>query len=106
METLRQKQSRFAFSVTLLILYAIKSGYEVTLGDAYRHESCPYGAENSLHKKRLAIDLNLFKYGQYLPSTEAHLPLGEFWESLGPDHSWGGRFGDGNHYSIEHDGMK
>jgi hypothetical protein len=27
-----------------------------------------------------------------------------FWESIGG--SWGGRFNDGNHYSLEHRGMK
>ena len=30
--------------------------------------------------------------------------LGEYWESIGG--SWGGRFNDGNHYSLEHNGVK
>jgi len=47
--------------------------------------------------KRLAIDLNLFKDGEYLTDTEDHRFLGEFWESLGG--TWGGRWDDGNHYS-------
>jgi hypothetical protein len=33
--------------------------------------------------------------------------LGEFWEGLHPLCRWGGRFNDGNHYSIESpEGMK
>jgi hypothetical protein len=39
-----------------------------------------------------------------LESTEAHTPLGEQWEKMGG--TWGGRFNDGNHYSLEHEGKK
>jgi hypothetical protein len=98
-ETLRQKQCRFARMVAELIRRATAMGYEVSLGDAFRDPRCPYGSEVSLHKKRLAIDLNLFKDGKYLMSTKAHQPLGEWWESYGG--SWGGRFNDGNHYELK-----
>lgn len=103
-ETLRQKQSRFARMVASLINQANLRGYEVTLGDAYRDPRCPYGSEVSLHRSRLAIDLNLFRNGRYLSSTESHRELGEWWESIGG--AWGGRFSDGNHYSLEHGGRK
>jgi hypothetical protein len=63
-----------------------------------------YSSANSLHKDRLAIDLNLFKNQDYLKSTEDYLPLGEYWESIGG--AWGGRFNDGNHFSLEHNGRK
>lgn len=113
-ETLRQQQSRFARAVALLILEAERQGYEVTLGDAYRDprvHGAPgvkkgYGAANSVHKLRLAVDLNLFKNGRFLSSTEAHRPLGEWWERQHPDARWGGRWQDGNHYSIERGGFK
>ena len=81
-----------------LILWAYSEGYEVTLGHTLRCQDCPVGKSNSLHKEKLAIDLNLFKDGRYLSATEDHKPLGEFWESLGG--TWGGRFNDGNHYSL------
>jgi len=114
MESLRQKQSRFAHSVGLLILQAEKLGFEVTLGDAYRDPrlhgavgvKLGYGHPKSAHKQRLAIDLNLYRDGKYLEDTEDHKPLGEWWEAIGTDHRWGGRFEDGNHYSIEHEGVK
>lgn len=105
METLRQKQSRFVRLVGLLIEFAYQNGFELTFGDAYRDPRY-YGHPNSNHGRRLAIDLNLFKDGQYLKETEAHRPLGAFWESLGDDCVWGGEWGDGNHYSILHEGQK
>jgi len=93
--TLRQRQSKFAKMVALLILYAYEMGYEVTFGDAYAHDG---HIAKSFHYKRLAIDLNLFKKGRFLTKTEDHEPLGLFWESMGG--SWGGRWKDGNHYSL------
>ena len=104
MESLREKQTRFVWMVADLLQYAKSIKFELTLGDAYRDDRCMYGQPFSLHKKRLAIDLNLFIDGQYMASSTAHKPLGEYWESIGG--SWGGRFNDGNHYSLEHDGIK
>jgi hypothetical protein len=63
-----------------------------------------YGAGRSCHKLRLAIDINLFRNGEYLGRSEDHRQLGEWWEKQGG--VWGGRWGDGNHYSLEHDGAK
>lgn len=106
METLRQKQSRFARMVARLITKAEDMGYEVTLGEAWRspEEAARRGFPRSLHVQRLAIDINLFRGGKYLTRTEDHRPLGEWWESIGG--TWGGRFNDGNHYSLEHRGVK
>jgi len=103
-ETLGQKQRRFVLMVSLLVAYAYEEGYELTFGDAYRDQRVTYGHKKSLHRSRLAIDLNLFKDGNYLQATSDHEPLGLFWESIGG--TWGGRFDDGNHYSLEHNGMK
>jgi len=97
--SLREQQSEFARLVPRLIDKAFELGFEVTLGDAYRDKRCPYGSASSKHKRRLAIDLNLFKDGVYLTGTEDHRPLGEFWESIGG--TWGGRFDDGNHYEAK-----
>ncbi len=101
---LGKKQRRFVALVALLIEWAYRHGYELSFGDAYRDPRASYGSETSLHRKRLAIDFNLFKDGIFLTKTEDHLPLGEYWESMGG--SWGGRFEDGNHYSLEHKGQK
>ena len=98
---LYKKQAKFSKMVGLLLLYADSMGYDVTLGDAYAKTG---HMKDSLHYSRLAIDLNLFKDGKYLTKTEDHEPLGIFWESIGG--SWGGRFNDGNHYSLEHEGRR
>ena len=103
-KSLRKKQSEFARAISLLIAYAYQLGFELTFGDAWAKTGHRKG---SFHYKRLAIDLNLFKDGIFQRTTEAHRPLGEFWESIGG--TWGGRWdlnpnmeghqGDGNHYS-------
>jgi hypothetical protein len=98
--------------IAQLIVFAYSRGYEMTFGDAYRDprvfgdvgEKEGYGRANSLHKMRLAVDFNLFKGGKFLQTTEDHKELGEFWESLGG--SWGGRFNDGNHYSLKYRGLR
>jgi hypothetical protein len=112
-ETLRQKQSLFVRLVGLLISEAYARGYELTFGEAWRtleqarlNAATGKGISNSLHIDRLAIDLNLFRDGKFLSRTEDHRPLGEWWEKLHPLCRWGGRFNDGNHYSIEHNGRK
>jgi hypothetical protein len=65
------------------------------------------GIRNSLHGKRLAIDLQLFdSAGRWITEVYPYQLVGEFWESLGPDHRWGGRFGDTPHFSIEHEGVR
>lgn len=113
--TLGQRQRLFTKLLPRLIDHAYASGYELTVGDAYRDPrvhgavgvKMGYGHEKSNHKNRLAIDLNLFKDGEFLQDTNDHTPLGEFWENLDPLCRWGGRFKDGNHYSIESpEGMK
>lgn len=101
--TLRQKQTKFIRMLTRLIDFAFAQGYELTIGEAFRPAAASRKG-GSLHTVRLAVDLNLFIDGAYQESTEAHRPLGEMWESLGG--SWGGRFGDGNHYSLAHGKLK
>lgn len=83
----------------------IRHEYPV-LADKILNNGKNNGVRNSLHELKLAQDLDLFKDGMYLSSTEAHRPFGEWWEKQHPLACWGGRFGDGNHYSFTHDGIK
>lgn len=107
------KQVQFMRMVPRLIDKAHEMGYLVTIGDGYRDPRAfgplgvriAYGHPKSAHKQKMALDLNLFtKDGKYLEKTEDHKALGEWWESQGG--TWGGRFEDGNHYSLEHEGIK
>lgn len=109
--TLSQKQQHFTRMVGQLIDFATRSGYALTFGEAYRtpeqavlNAKKGTGIARSLHCDRLAIDLNAFHLGNYLTKTEDYKPLGAFWESIGG--TWGGRFNDGNHFSLEHEGRK
>jgi len=113
--TLGEKQRIFTKLVGELIVWAYANGFELTLSEAYRtpeqaalNAKAGLGISNSLHTKRLAIDLNLFIAGVYQTSSEAYRPLGENWETLHQLCRWGGRFRrpDGYHFSIEHDGVK
>lgn len=111
--TLRETQSLFAYHVAHLILEAYRQGYELTGGEWWRsleevarHAAAGTGSATSLHPDRLALDLNLFRNGVYLVDAEDHRPLGEWWEKQHPLARWGGRFGDGNHYSFTFGGRK
>jgi hypothetical protein len=108
---LLEQQIEFAKNVGSLLEWVYDNGFGVTFGDAYRDKRCEYGHPKSLHRDRLAIDLNLFKqsssgHWDYFALTEDHTPLGEYWESIDRRCTWGGRFNDGNHYSMTWEGMK
>lgn len=114
--TLGQKQRLFTRLVANLIEHAYEIGFELTFAEAYRtpeqarlNAQTGAGISTSLHISRLAIDLNLFKNGKYLTTSEDHRPLGEYWKTLHPLCCWGGDFRprpDGNHYSLTHGGFK
>lgn len=104
---LREKQSLFArLLARLLLRMEMDEGVEYTLGEVERRETATHGHTRSLHKKRLAVDVHLFIGGEYQSSTEAHKPYGEWWEAQHELCRWGGRFNDGNHYSLAHEGMR
>lgn len=110
--TLRQRQSLFARLICQHILWLYEQGYEVTLGEAWRppemvliYAEQGIGSLTSVHPEKLALDINLFRGGRYLTSTESHRASGEKWEKRHPLCRWGGRFKtdkgpDGNHYSL------
>lgn len=103
---LGQMQELFARLVPRLIDKAHQLGFEVRIGHAMRCKDCPVGRKHSNHKVKLAIDLNLFKDGIFQVTTEAHRELGEWWEQQHALCSWGGRFNDGNHYSLLYQGRR
>lgn len=115
METLGQKQERFSTSLAIFILKLAEMGYKIRLKEVFRtpEQAAIYAAQkkgiaNSLHTKGLAADLALFKGGKYLTDSLQYAEAGTLWKSLGTDHRWGGDFSkpDGNHFSIEHEGVK
>lgn len=107
---LGKKQELFMRLLPRLIDKAHELGFEIRGGDLFRDPRTNgahgikkgYGRDKSNHKLKLAIDLNLFKDGAFIRSTKGHEPLGLWWESQNELCRWGGRFNDGNHYSLEH----
>jgi hypothetical protein len=112
--TVGEQQELFMRLLPRLIDKAHEMGYAIRGGDLFRDPrvhgelgvKLGYGHPRSAHKQKMAIDLNLFKDGNFLGATEDHRPLGEWWEKQHELCRWGGRFKDGNHYSLERDGVK
>lgn len=112
-ETLGQKQRRFTRAIGMLICHAYDLGYELTVGDAYRDprlhgnhgEKKGYGSANSVHKLRLAVDLNLFVGGEYITSGDhpAWDKLHKYWKGLGGANMVPN---DANHFSFEYGGFR
>ncbi len=106
-----KKQALFSQHVADLLKFIDSKGFFVTLGEAFRtqeqaniyaHEG--KGIVDSLHCKRLAIDLNLIdKNGIYLSSQPPYEQFGTYWESLHTLNRWGGHFTrcDGNHFEMQ-----
>jgi hypothetical protein len=94
---LRQEQMAFVQDVVLLLQKAHELKYEITFGEAERpiqmqelyFKTGKSKTMQSLHLKRLAIDLNIFIDGQLCTAKEIK-PLGIYWESLNPKNRWGG----------------
>lgn len=115
---LSEKQQIFTYNIGCLIQYAFDChNIRLTLGEAYRTTSQVYlyfyGYEvvkggllgitlkkvprlsktlRSLHADRLAIDFNFFINGELTYNFDKIKPLGDYWESLHPDNTWGGDF--------------
>jgi hypothetical protein len=83
-----------------LVQYCLEHGYMATYGDTYRDPRCPYGSEVSSHHMRLAMDINLIKNRKLIRNSQGHRDLGKFWKSLSHKCTWGGDWGDYNHYSF------
>lgn len=106
--SLGSKQRSFTLAIAKLIIFAYGKGYELTCGDFYRDPRLHgdhgtkkgYGSSKSVHKLRIAGDLNLFVDGKYITSSDHPVwsELHEYWESLGGAKAVPN---DANHFSFE-----
>ena len=116
----KKKQAHFSHFKAQLIIFAHSQGYCLV-----EYEGCVMPDRKSrtgrrfrdavhmklsLHYDRMASDFVLYdgKTGKpvYDDDDPRWLKLGEFWESLNPLCSWGGDFGDANHFSLSHGGRR
>jgi len=99
-KTLSEEQGLFAYCVGQLLIHIHESGYYCTLGEAYRtpEQAAIYAKEgkgivDSLHCKKLAIDLTLFRPGEAQPCEDsAYKAFGTYWKFLDSHNKWGGDF--------------
>jgi hypothetical protein len=114
MSELLNLQMQFLPLVARLIDWVYANGYTLTTGEAWRspaeaaiNAQAGAGIACSLHTERLAIDLNLFKDGEYMSDLESYRPVGDYWKSLNPLARWGGDFAspDMDHFSLTWGGV-
>jgi hypothetical protein len=103
-------QNEFAANVAKLIQHAHALGYQITLGELYRppiladiYAKKGIGIRNSVHCVKLAIDVALFKDGEYLTDSKDYAELHAYWQDLGGAPAIPG---DGNHFSMGYQGRR
>lgn len=103
--SLVNEQAKFLLDVTRLIAFATEKGFAVTGGELFRPAEMQEiyvktgrsKTMNSRHLKRCAIDLNFFVVGadekpRLTYDKEELREIGQFWETLDPQNSWGGNW--------------
>jgi len=103
MSELGDKRRQFSRMATLLCHYAEFLGYEYSFEYTKRCEDCPIGHPKSTHGVGLALDLNLFHFGQFITDASGHTQLHDFWDFLGGAERI---TSDMNHYSLEWEGVR
>ena len=114
---LGDKQKLFSRLLADLIYGIYAMGYSCSMGDGFRDSRVHgdygqkegYSATYSLHKLRLAQDINLMdRDGNWIQDSDhpAYKEVGAFWKSRHELCEWGGEPGrnDANHFSLSHDG--
>lgn len=98
--TLSDHQAAFLLDACNLIQKATELGFKVTGGELSRTAEqqeiyVKTGRSETMlsnHLKRCAIDLNFFKDGKLVYDQKSLQPVGDYWESLCPNNSWGGNW--------------
>jgi len=107
-KTLGERQEFFARILPLLLIHIHAKGYDIRIGHCMRCRNCYVGKKHSVHKEKLAIDLNITKApapGErpvLLTDKEAeavHNEFHDYWDSLGGAPRIKG---DLNHYSVSY----
>lgn len=106
--SLREEQSVFAVDIMRLFVWLHEKGYDWTFGEAFRTaeqqqiyvKTGRSKTMNSMHLKRCAVDLFVFKNGRLLATKEEMQPIGNAWEEMSAKNQWGGnwRFTDIPHF--------
>ena len=106
-ERMIEQQWKFLLDIKELLIEIEQRGFTATGGELWRtpeqqaiyFEKGLSKTKNSMHLKRLALDLNFFKDGKLVNDVKTLKPIGEYWEGLDPINRWGGSWGwDSGHF--------
>src|SRR3990167_4541838 len=103
--TLGEARRMFTVLVCRLVIWAESRSYGVAFAEGMDRitpkDQTTDHMKDSLHEVGLAQDIDLYRGASmvYLTETDDHRELGKRWESMHPFCRWGGKWGDGNHYS-------
>ena len=114
--SLNSKQARFTYKIAKLIVLC-KEDYDIDLigAELYRtkeqaeiYAASGKGILSSVHRKKLALDMFIYKDGTISWDNEDYRIVGELWKNMDADARWGGDFKgrDSVHFSFEHNGVK
>ena len=114
--SLNEKQARFTYKIAKLIV-CVNEEHDMQLigSELFRtKEQAEWNVEhgvgilNSLHRKKLALDMYVFKDGKLSWDVADYAIVGDIWKTMDPDARWGGDFAhrDVYHFSFEHGGVK
>lgn len=101
-----KKQRNFAKAFSYLTIFLYSMGYEFTYSNAYMKQGSNDGRkDNSTHRIRLAIDINLWIDDEYVTSGDhpAWAELHNYWDKLGGSKRIKR---DMNHFSYKHNGVR
>jgi hypothetical protein len=98
--SLVNEQDAFLDDVAKLLVKIKELGFQRSAGEMFRTveqqeiyvKTGRSQTKNSMHLKRLAIDLNFFKNGKLIYDVATLKPIGDYWESLSPRNRWGGNW--------------
>lgn len=98
--TLKEARIKFSHLFAEKLLPKVRElDFEYAFDEVTNHQGKGH-MKDSLHYSGCAGDLLLYDAKGYVTDTKTYQPLGEYWESLDPNCKWGGRWGDGNHFSY------
>ncbi len=112
--TLNEKQILFTELQARWTVWCFDNGYPIILAEAFRptwvaeeYARRGKGIKNSVHTKKLAVDVFRTIDGVVTWDLEAYEPIGEKWKTMHTLCRWGGNFRnrDAVHHSFEHNGV-
>ena len=113
--TLNEKQALFTHNIAQLIVWAFKNNLPVIGAELFRtpeqaalYAKAGKGIKNSVHTKKLALDLFRVVDGSVSWAYSDYEKLGRKWTSMHELARWGGDWPrrDAVHFSFEHNGVK